>query len=666
MTQITIQCSLVASELTRKLVWELMAEKNTPLINEILWQINNHPNFKEWQSEGKLPSSLVSDLCKSLKEDPLCAGQPSRFYLSVTKLVNYIYKSWLKLQQRRQRKLEGQERWLSMLKSDTELLKECECSLDILRSKAREILTNVEVAIAKSQKKSDAQKIPKKSSLLFALYDETKEDVFTRSAICYLLKNGSKLPQLDKLEDRKEFAQRRRKVAIKIERLKEQLEGSRPHGRDLTSEQWLETLHTAAKTVSKDNKQARVWQDILLSKPKSLPFPITFETNEDLKWHKNETGRLCVRFNGLSKHTFKVYCDCRQLHWFRRFLEDQETKKEGKNSHSSGLFTLRSAKLAWKENPKVKKGEPWNINRLILYCTVDTRLWSFEGTKQVRAERVAKYAKDLLSKKPEITFPFFFRTKQIDKFLAIWQVIASHQLLKLHEKQDFDKAVKNLQQYIVRLESSIKKINKPYPRPSRQLYTGNKNIILAVAMGLEKPATVAILDGSTGRAIAYRSIKQLLGKNYRLLNRQRQQKKTLSHLRHKAQKRSADNQKGESNLGAYLDRLIAKAIVELAKEYQISEIAVPKIEDMREVVQSEIKAKAEAKIPGYEKGQKKYAKQYRINIHNWSYGRLIENITTQASKLGIAIAEVKQPVRGSPTEKAKDIAIALYNKNNRI
>ena len=86
---------------------------------------------------------------------------------------------------------------------------------------------------------------------------------------------------------------------------------------------------------------------------------------------------------------------------------------------------------------------------------------------------------------------------------------------------------------------------------------------------------------------------------------------------------------------------------------------------MREIVTSEIKAKAEAKIPGYEEGQKKYAKQYRVNIHNWSYGRFIENITNQASKLGIAIAEVRQPVRGSPIEKAKDIAIALYNRKKK-
>lgn len=347
MNQSTIQCRLVASELTRKLVWELMAEKNTPLINEILWKINNHADFKQWQSKGRLPKTIVSEVCKSLKADSLYSGQPSRFYLSVIKLVNYIYKSWLKLQQRRQRKLEGQEYWLSMLKSDTELLKEAECSLDVLRKKAKEILSNIEAIV----KKSKEEKKPKKSKLLFNLYDKS-EDILTRSAICYLLKNGSKLPKPNKPEDRKKFTQRRRKVAIKIERLKDQLEGSRPHGRDLTGEQWLETLITAATTVPKDNKEARAWQDVLLTKSKSLPFPITFETIEDLKWHKNEKGRLCLRFNGLSKHIFQIYCDRRQLHWFQRFLEDQQIKKEGKNIHSSGLFTLRSAKLAWKEDEK--------------------------------------------------------------------------------------------------------------------------------------------------------------------------------------------------------------------------------------------------------------------------------------------------------------------------
>ncbi len=640
MSQINIQCQLVASENTRRHLWKLMAEKNTPLINEILWQINNHPDFEQWQSEGKLPNSFVNDLCKSLKNDPLYAGQPSRFYLSIVKSVNYIYKSWLKLQQRRQRKLEGQERWLSMLKSDTELLKECECSLDILRKKAKEILTHVEATIEKSEKK---EKKTKKSTLLFNLYDESK-DILTRSAICYLLKNGSKLPKPDRLEDSKKFAQRRRKVEIKIEILKDHIEGSRPHVRELTGEQWLETLLTAATTVPKDDKEARFWQDVLLTKPKSLPFPITFETNEDLKWHKNEKGRLCVRFNGLSKHIFQIYCDRRQLHWFQRFLEDQEIKKEGKDSHSSALFTLRSAKLAWKQDKD--KGEPWNANRLMLHCTVDTRFWSAEGTQVAKKEKEAKLLKTITNMK------------------------------------DKGELSPTQQAFVHKKHSTLAKLHNSFPRPSRELYQGKPNIILGVAMGLNKPATVAIVDGNTGDAIAFRSIRQLLKdkksgrkksddkkkkyrKKYSLLNRQRQQKQYLSHLRHKAQKRAADNQKGESNLGEYIDRLIARAIVELAKEYQVSAIAVPKIEDMREIVQSEIKARAEAKIPGYEEGKKKYAKQYRINIHNWSYGRLIENIATQASKWGIALEEVKQPVRGSPIEKAQEMAISGYKVVNK-
>lgn len=43
---------------------------------------------------------------------------------------------------------------------------------------------------------------------------------------------------------------------------------------------------TAATTVPKNNQKAHSWQYILLTKPKLLPFPITFETNENLKWHR--------------------------------------------------------------------------------------------------------------------------------------------------------------------------------------------------------------------------------------------------------------------------------------------------------------------------------------------------------------------------------------------
>jgi hypothetical protein len=193
------------------------------------------------------------------------------------------------------------------------------------------------------------------------------------------------------------------------------------------------------------------------------------------------------------------------------------------------------------------------------------------------------------------------------------------------------------------------------------LYQGHSHILLGVAFGLEKPATVALVDGITGKAIAYRSIKQLLGKNYNLLNLQRQQKQAQTHDRHKAQRKGASAQFSESELGQQIDRLLAQAIVQLAQAYHAGSIVVPKLGNIREIVQSEIQVRAEEKIAGSIEAQKAYAKEYRMNIHKWSYGRLIQNITAQATKFGIVIEEEKQVIRGSPQEEAKVMAIAAYH-----
>ncbi len=56
MNQITIQCRLVASKLSRQELWKLMAEKNTPLINELLQQVAQRPEFETWRQKGTLPS----------------------------------------------------------------------------------------------------------------------------------------------------------------------------------------------------------------------------------------------------------------------------------------------------------------------------------------------------------------------------------------------------------------------------------------------------------------------------------------------------------------------------------------------------------------------------------------------------------------------------------
>lgn len=629
MSVITIQCRLVAEEDTLRQLWELMAEKNTPLINELLAQVGKHPEFETWLEKGKIPTEFLKTLVNSFKTQERFAGQPGRFYTSAIALVDYIYKSWFALQKRRKYQIEGKERWLKMLKSDLELEQESQCSLNVIRTKATEILTKFtpqseQNSNQRKDKKTKKSTKSKKSSLfqiLLNTYGET-EDPLTRCALAYLLKNKCKISELD--ENPEEFTRNRRKKEIEIERLKDQLQSRIPKGRDLTGEEWLETLEIATANVAQNEKEAKAWQAALLRKTADVPFPVAYESNKDMTWLKNEKSRLFVRFNGLGKLTFEIYCDKRHFHYFQRFLEDQEIKRNSKNQYSSSLFTLRSGRLAWLLDEQ--KGEPWKINQLNLYCALDTRMLTNEGTQQVIEEKVTKITKILVKQK---------------------------------QKDDL-----NAQQQasITRQQSTLDRIHNPFPRPSKPNYYGQPSILVGVSFGLEKPVTVAVVDVVKGEVLAYRGVKQLLGKNYNLLNRQRQQQQRLSHERHKAQKQNAPNSFGESELGQYVDRLLADAIIAIAKTYQADSILLPKLRDMREQISSEIQSKAEKKCPGYKEAQQKYAKEYRISVHRWSYGRLIESIQSQAAQAGISTEMGTQPIRGSPQEKARDLALFAYQE----
>lgn len=401
-----------------------------------------------------------------------------------------------------------------------------------------------------------------------------------------------------------------------------------PKGRDLTGKSWLETLLTATSTIPKDNREQKQWQARLLVKPKTAPYPILFETNEDLVWSCNQQGRLCVHFNGLSGHMFRVYCSQRQLPWFKRFLEDQQTKRTGKNKHSSALFSLRSAQISWQE--KDDKGHPWDNHYLTLSCTVDNRLWSAEGTEKVRTEKATNTAKILT---------------------------------RLNSKKNLSKTQ---EAYARRLNSTLNKLDGPFDRPSQPLYQGQSHIIAGISLGWDKPLTLAIWNASTQKVLIYRSIKQLLGKDYSLFLKQRQEQQKQSHNRHKAQRQGKSSQFGTSNLGQHIDRLLAEAVVLTAKQYGAGSIAVPKLDNIRNLLQAEIDAKSERKIPGYLEGQKRYSKQYKRNIHKWSYGRLIDQIVSKSAQVGLAVEEVSQPISGNPQTKAKEVAIVAYESRQTM
>jgi len=612
----------------------LAAKLNTPLINELLDQISKDSRFEEWCLKGSVSQKVVKDeFCQPLRSDPRFIGQPGRFYASVIVTVSRIFKSWMCIRSKLVYQLDRKNRWLLMLQSDEELTKACSCDLEKLQMKAAEVLSEIasrtpQLDKAASCKESQNQEKPKEESqfdILFGLYRKTKDSV-TQGAIAYLLKNSSKLP--DKPEDPKKFAERRRKTEIRAERLTKTLQRMQlPSGRDLTGQKWSDTLEVATRTVPEHEDEAALWQAVLLSEPKKIPFPIMYETNGDLTWFMNAKGRYCVSFNGLSEHTFEIYCNKRQLHWFKRFLEDQEIKKASKGQHSSGLFTLRSAHLAWQEGKE--KGEPWDVHQLVLACTVETRLWTKEGTEKVREEKATECAKVVARTKPNSN---------------------------LNENQG---------KFVQRQEKTLVLMNNPFPRPSRPLYEGHPNILAGVSYGLYRPATLVIVDVITGKAITYRSIRQLLGDNYVLWNRYRQRQQRNDHRRHNRQRIGSSNKIQESNVGEYLDCLIAQAIVLTAQEYRASSIVLPDLGNIREIVQAEVRAEAEQKIVGYLEGQRQYAKKHRVNVHRWSYDRLSEKIQNQSAQAEIAIEQARQPLKGTSQEKAKSLVIEAYGSRKK-
>src|SRR5688500_13886282 len=121
MSIITVQCQLKATEDSLRHLWRLMVEKNTLLINELLQQINTHPDLDNWLQEGNITAQVIQGLCKNLRAESRFQDMPGRFANSAENLVKYIYKSWFALQEQRRFRLQGKQHWLSMLRSDLEL-----------------------------------------------------------------------------------------------------------------------------------------------------------------------------------------------------------------------------------------------------------------------------------------------------------------------------------------------------------------------------------------------------------------------------------------------------------------------------------------------------------------------------------------------------------------
>ena len=659
MAVITVQCSLQAKEETLCHLWNLMTEQNTLLISEILERIRTHQELDVWIAQGNIPVAQIDKIAKQLKQQKKYKEMPGRFSTSAETLVKEINKSWFAVQRKKRNKLWGKKRWLTILKSEQELLELTNLTLIELQAEAEKLLKREEKKYKKlKQGKNSKTKVSKDLfAHFFNLYDKVTKNynkekkphlknkkLIQQCAVVYLLKN--KLKFANKPEDIDKYRQYRRRKEIQVERLEEQLKARLPKGRNLAKDEYLKALRQAECLITQ-NEEMEMLQARLLRREELIPFPVSYNTNTDIYWAENEQGRMYITFKGLPKYTFEVYCHNRQFHWFQRFYEDFKLYKQNKQQIPAGLITLRSASLIWKQKGSEDAEKPWLTNNLYLHCSVETELWTQEGTERIRQQKIVK------------------TQKKIDKWL---------EAKSLSENQ---------QQKLLANQTSLSLLNtfRDFKRPSKPTVQQNSSLAMGVCIGLKEPVTAVIVNILNGEIVAGRNTQELLNKpiqqkpkrgikakkhtQYELFLRRRRQQLENDAKRQQAQTKFSDNRFGESELGQYVDRLLAKAIVETAIQYRVSSIILPDLKNVREISNSEIQVKAEAKAPGCKKAQKRYAKNYRKSIHRWSYARLCEAIASKAIQKGIAIEYARQSSQGASEIQARDLALRAFRNRQQ-
>jgi transposase len=165
-----------------------------------------------------------------------------------------------------------------------------------------------------------------------------------------------------------------------------------------------------------------------------------------------------------------------------------------------------------------------------------------------------------------------------------------------------------------------------------------------------------------GGKLLIRKGKRVRWKPYRLVEQlhRRHQQNARQRVKQQQQNRYQEDN-SESNLGLYVDRLIASRIVNFALQRKAGTIVIPQLKGIRECVESDIQSQAERLFPNEKERQKEYAKDYRASFHRWSYARLSECIKVCAKREAIAVVERKQSAQGNLEQKAIAIALSSYN-----
>ena len=667
----------VASEGAKQFIWQLSVA-STQLCKELNEHICQHPDFETWKRNGCIPSGTLKRLWNVARRKAPYAEMPERFQRSALLRLENIYAGWFKIQEKLLSQLNKLNRWLSIAKSDQELIEISGCELEQIQARANELICEIRTRLDRLKQSQTATNKQDKNyskpadptvtqssdrygrnkenrSLINELYNlyfslvEQDTRVLDQCAISHLIKNRCEIAT--ELEDPKKFTFIYQKRHKKAQRIEQQLEARLPQIKDLGDDA-LKALSDSPHVVHLNNAEFVAQLANIQRRPSSIPYPLLFYSGDDLTWQlikrrdpvtQQIQDRIFVRFKGLKtylrnqlqqlgpkqselnkEYIFEVRCDRRQHQIFQQFLKDYQTYAANKKQYSVGLFLFKSAALLWRETTKHECFE----HQLYLQCTIDYRCLTAEGTELAKAEKIAEVQRKLKQ----------YETKQ----------------------QRGEEATNAQQTNYKSLQNQLHSLDHPFSRPSKPPYKGEPNIIVGVSFSLEQLATVAVVDCSSQQVLAYRSIRQLLGKDYQLLSAYRLEQRRNANERHKRQKQGKANHLSEANKGKHLNRLLAKAIVDVAQAFKAGSLALPNLTGLRESIQSEIAAKAELNYPGDRAKQQQYQKQYKINVHRWSYARLTHSIKDRASKVGMPLEVGQQPLKEDSQTKAVQIAISAY------
>lgn len=506
-----------------------------------------------------------------------------------------------------------------------------------------------------------------------------------------MIKNRFEIKHDESEDDVEKLNHRIHDKKKQIEILQEQLNSRLPKGRPWVEKDILDEIQSIG--VLEDEAEWNLVESALLKQQTFMPHPILFHSSDDLIWFEHQRShpkkltilgegstascnkRHCVRFKGFDeKYAFEISGDRRHLHLLRQALKDRMIYDSDTSKNTSALFLVRSAALMWKESKKNenrivrrkkiknKQGDhsqlpdgsldlqsipefynpelPWNRYQLFLHCTIETRFLSEEGTQLTIEEKRRPIVKSIQTSEKKIV-----------------------------ELEAQGQPVKTQQDFRSRRLGTLRRIDSysnNYERPSNPLYEGEPHILTSVALGSGGLVTVSIVDAASKKILECQGLKGLLGKNYQLVQRRQFQRQLNLRRRTERQKRGANSQFGESNLGDTIDQHIANAVIQIAKKHHSGCIILPDMKDYRTQQHSKIAALAERECSGWKGVEKQFAKAQNMEIHSWSYGRLIKYIQNLAKKEEISVKIGRQPIDGTSQEQAKQMALGVYENKKHL